>query len=247
MSQESGINDGLGPVDWEALFDPDTLHGMDEDEIAFAETLADEEVAANASLAAYDAVAIERAEPPVAASDEALKDNASRRDEIGSASSTMVLTRSQAARATPVPPTPPARAEPVAPSPSEPARTESGDAAPPTGPETVEEEEETPVDGQGEAPTMAAAEDLRLEAVSLAGTVYPSPASIRPRGGRRHDASGSRPRGRGWRVRTPPAVGGDVRAMQSFLEETGVIPTGENFVTIAELRAFVRGRNSRSN
>ena len=175
MSQRPGIGDGLQRVDWETLFNTFDMNGMDEDEIAFPETLADEEAAANASMTAYDA--IERAEQPAAASDEALKGDPSRRDEDESATSAMVLTRSQAARGTPVPAIPPARAEPVTPPPSEPVWTDTADAAPPTGPKTVEEYE-VPVDGQGEAPTMAAAEDLRAEAINLAGAVYPSPASF---------------------------------------------------------------------
>ena len=53
---------------------------------------------------------------------------------------------------------------------------------------------------------------------------------------------------------TPPvtsaAAGGgsgdDLLGLQRFLEQTGVIPAGESFSSADELRAYVRGRISRS-
>ena len=49
---------------------------------------------------------------------------------------------------------------------------------------------------------------------------------------------------------TSAAAGGgsgdDLSGLQRFLEQTGVIPAGESFSSADELRAYVRGRMSRS-
>ena len=49
---------------------------------------------------------------------------------------------------------------------------------------------------------------------------------------------------------TPVSAGGgsgdDLLDLQKFLEKTGVIPAGESFSSADELRAYVRGRMSRS-
>ena len=49
---------------------------------------------------------------------------------------------------------------------------------------------------------------------------------------------------------TPAAAGGGsgeyLPGLQTFLEQTGVIPAGESFSSAAELRSYVRGRMSRN-
>ena len=49
---------------------------------------------------------------------------------------------------------------------------------------------------------------------------------------------------------TPVAAGGgsgdDLPGFQKFVEQTGAIPAGESFSSAAELRAYMRGRMSRS-
>ena len=48
------------------------------------------------------------------------------------------------------------------------------------------------------------------------------------------------------RVAAGGGSGDDLPGLQKFLEQTGVIPAGESFSSAAELRAYVRGRMSRS-
>ena len=70
------------------------------------------------------------------------------------------------------------------------------------------------------------------------------PASVQ-----RSDAYSSEEPGRSVTVATAGAGGGsgdDFPGLQRFLEQMGVIPTGETFSSAAELLAYVRVRMSRS-